>query len=32
MRRYFADTFAMVVFSTACGVLVEIVIARIFVR
>lgn len=29
MRRYFADTFAMVIFSTACGAFVEIVIARL---
>jgi L-alanine exporter len=27
MRRYLADTFAMVVFSTVCGAFIEIVIA-----
>ena len=29
MRRYLADTFAMVTFSTVCGAFVEIVIAKL---
>lgn len=32
MRRYLADTLAMVVFSTACGAFLEIVVAGLSVR
>jgi hypothetical protein len=32
VRRYIADTFAMVVFSTACGAFLEIVVAGFSVR
>ena len=29
MRQYLADTFAMIIFSTICGMFVELVVARL---